>query len=100
MSKDYSVWYPDNKVTIEGINALLDASETSEHIFWGKELLVSYKLPNGFAVTGRGACIDPNNFDLDVGRFVARQDAEDQLWLLKGYLLQQHLYESNLDKSV
>jgi Tfp pilus assembly ATPase PilU len=77
----------DKKVRSEDVNALLDSAETQEHIFWGKELVVSYKLPCGFTVAGRGACIDPSMFDLTIGRKVAREDALHQLWKLEGYVL-------------
>ncbi|XHX80962.1 MAG: Gp49 family protein [Stenomitos frigidus ULC029] len=77
-----------NCVTQAQIDALLDAAETQEHIFWEKELLISYRLQSGFTVTGRGACVDPKNFDLSIGRRVARQDASNQLWQLEGYRLQ------------
>ena len=78
----------NNRVTQEQIDALLDGAETQEHTFWDKELVVSYKLESGFTVTGRGACVDPANFDLAIGRRVARQDASNQLWQLEGYRLQ------------
>ena len=83
--------YPDNKVTSERIAELLDAAETSEHVFWEKELQVSYKLTSGFTITGRAACVDPANFDIDLGRRIAREDAANQLWPLEGYLLQNAL---------
>lgn len=74
-----------NRVTQEDIDTLLNASETQEHVFWDKELVVSYRLPSGFTVTGRGAVIDPANFDLEIGRKVAREDAANKLWQLEGY---------------
>jgi len=77
-----------NTVTQEQITALLDEAETQEHTFWGKELVVSYKLKSGFTILGRGACVDPANFVLEVGREWARKDAERQLWQLEGYILQ------------
>lgn len=80
-----------NSVTKEHIDRLLDASETQEHVFWGKELIVSYRLPNGFTIAGRAACVDPTNFDLEKGRAIARKDAERQLWELEGYLLQHRI---------
>lgn len=83
-----------NRVTQEEITALLDAAETQEHTFWGKELVVSYKLVSGFTVSGRGACIDPANFDLDIGRQIARRDVEKQLWQLEGYRKQLELAAS------
>lgn len=77
-----------NSVSQEQIDALLDNAQSQEHIFWDKELVVSYKLESGFTVTGRGACVDPANFDLEIGRRVARNDAASQLWQLEGYRLQ------------
>jgi len=70
------------------IDALLDQAETQEHIFWNKELVVSYRLPSGFTVLGRGACVDPKNFDINMGRKVAREMAAHKLWQLEGYRLQ------------
>lgn len=86
----------DNRVTSEQIEALLNQAETQEHTFWEKELVVSYRLPSGFTVTGRGACIDPANFDLEVGRRVAREDAANQLWQLEGYLKQNELHKAGI----
>ncbi len=83
-----------NSVTQEQINSLLDTADTQEHIFWGKELVVSYRLPNGFTVTGRAACVDPANFDLEIGRKIARESVEHQLWQLEGYRLQIELNEA------
>lgn len=87
---DYSN-HNSNRVTPEQIKALLDAAETQETVFWDKEVVVSYKLPSGFTVLGRGACVDPTNFNIEIGRQVARKQVEDQLWQLEGYLLQNKL---------
>lgn len=87
---DYSK-HNSNRVTSSQIEALLDAAETQEAVFWDKEVVVSYKLASGFTVLGRGACVDPANFNIEIGRKVARKQAEDQLWQLEGYLLQNRL---------
>ena len=79
------------KVTLEHVFALLDEAETQEHVFWEKELMVSYRLKSGFTVTGRAACVSPENFDLEFGRKIAREDAKRQLWKFEGYLLQNQL---------
>lgn len=81
-----------NTVTQEHIDNLLDNAQTQEHTFWEKEHLVSFLLPNGFSITGRSACVDPANFDIELGRKYAREDAENQLWKLEGYLLQSEIY--------
>jgi len=77
-----------NTVTEAGIDALLEQSDTQEHIFWGKELVVSYRLPSGFSVLGRAACVDPANFDLEIGRKICREQVKSKLWELEGYLKQ------------
>lgn len=80
-----------NRVTQEEIEELINSAETQEHVFWGKELVVSYKLRSGFTVTGRGACVDPANFDVEIGRRLARTDVMNQLWKLEGYRKQLEL---------
>lgn len=42
---------------------------------------------NGFTVTGESACVSPENFDAEVGRKIARQNAIAKLWPLMGFAL-------------
>ena len=84
-----------NKVTLDQIKSILDSAETQETVFWNKEVVVSYKLYNGFTIIGRGACVDPVNFNIEIGRTVAREQAENKLWELEGYLLQNKLYNNS-----
>ena len=44
-------------------------------------------LKNGFTVTGESACASPENFDPEIGRKIARQNAVDKVWPLMGYEL-------------
>lgn len=48
-------------------------------------------LRNGFTVTGESACASPENFDAEMGRKIARQNAEQKIWPLMGYALKQRL---------
>lgn len=50
-------------------------------------------LQNGFTVTGESACASPENFDAEIGRKIARQNAEQKIWPLMGYVLKHQLYE-------
>jgi hypothetical protein len=52
-------------------------------------------LKNGFTVTGESACASPENFDAEIGRKIARQNAVNKIWMLEGYLLKQKLLEQN-----
>ena len=42
-------------------------------------------LRNGFTVTGESACACPENFDAEIGRKIARQNALQKIWPLMGY---------------
>lgn len=42
-------------------------------------------LENGFNVVGESACISPVNFDAEIGKKVARDDAFNKLWKLYGF---------------
>lgn len=53
-------------------------------------------LRNGFTVTGTSACASPENFDAEIGKNIALQNAENQIWPLEGYLLKQRLYDQTL----
>ena len=48
-------------------------------------------LRNGFTVTGESACASPENFDAEVGRKIARQNAVAKIWPLMGYELRSKL---------
>ena len=48
-------------------------------------------LRNGFTVTGESACASPENFDVQVGRAIARENAVQKIWPLLGYELRTKL---------
>ena len=48
-------------------------------------------LKNGFTVTGESACASPENFDAEIGRKIARQNAVQKIWPLMGYELSSKL---------
>lgn len=46
---------------------------------------------NGFTIVGKSACASPSNFDAELGRKIAREDARQQIWALEGYQLRSRL---------
>ena len=48
-------------------------------------------LKNRFTVTGESACASPENFDPEIGRKIARENAVNKIWPLEGYLLKEAL---------
>lgn len=51
-------------------------------------------LKNGFTVTGESACASPQNFDPEIGRRIAHENAVQKIWPLEGYLLKQKLSDA------
>lgn len=52
-------------------------------------------LRNGFTVTGESACASPENFNAEVGREVAFENAKNKIWQLEGYKLKDSLYNQH-----
>jgi len=42
-------------------------------------------LRNGSTVTGESACASPENFNAEIGRKIARENAVNKIWPLMGY---------------
>lgn len=51
-------------------------------------------LRNGFTVTGESACASPENFDAEIGKKIARANAEQKIWPLMGYELKERLHQN------
>lgn len=49
-------------------------------------------LRNGFTVTGESACASPENYNEEIGRKIARQNAVEKIWPLMGYELRTKLH--------
>ena len=65
------------------------------HVFEGSQLTVCcLTLTNGFTVTGESACASPENFNVELGEKIARENARNKIWALEGYLLKQELHEA------
>lgn len=92
----------EKEINEKGLNAprltpaLIDATIACEdyHVFGSTCLTVCcLTLKNGFTVTGESACASPDNFDAELGRKIARENARNKIWMLEGYLLKQKLSE-------
>ena len=72
------------------------AKDIGGWVLGGTQLLTFcvLQLRNGFTVTGESACASPENFDPEIGRKIARENAVNKVWMLEGYLLKQALSES------
>ena len=57
-------------------------------------------LVNGFTVVGESACASPENFNEELGRKIARDNARQKIWALEGYLLRDGMNNLKMAQSV
>jgi len=88
------------EIQAKGLNAPrlnpthIDAQIAGEafYVFPGTTLTVcALTLRNGFHVIGESAAASPENFDAEIGRKIARDNARQKIWALEGYLLRSKL---------
>lgn len=84
----------DIRVTQEQIDILLNNSDIEVKTVFGKCTTVAVKLKNGFILTESSACVDPANYDAELGKKLCLQHIENRLWELEGYALQKRVGES------
>ena len=86
----------------------IEANIAAEHYFTAGQALTALQHPvsdslnlltfcvlvlrSGFTVTGESACASPENFDAEIGRKIARQNAVAKVWPLMGYELRSRLH--------
>lgn len=92
----------EQEIQAKGLNAprlspaKIDAVIAGEdyYVFPGTTVTVCcLKLLNGFTTIGYSAAASASNFDPEIGKKLARDDARQKIWSLEGYLLKQRLHE-------
>lgn len=90
----------EKEINDKGLNAPrlrpadIDAQIEAEqyHVFPGTTMTVcALILRNGFVVTGESAAASPENFDKEIGRKIARENARNKIWAFEGYTLRNAL---------
>lgn len=78
------------RVTTQRIEAVITGEDY--HVFNGTTLTVCcLTLANGFTVIGESACASPENFSVELGKKIARDNAKQKIWALEGYALRERL---------
>jgi hypothetical protein len=80
-------------ITDEYIAEIMDNSEFEVHTVFDKCTVVSCRLPNGFVITESSACVNPEDYDAELGKEICFNKIADKIWELEAYRLQQFLWE-------
>lgn len=79
------------RISDDHVDAVI--KHTEYHVFENTTLTVCVlTLQNGFNVTGEAACVDPENFDAEMGETIAFNKARQKVWELEGYLLKDQIH--------
>jgi hypothetical protein len=80
-----------NRVSLDSIKAKIAEVEYHSPALCSHMTVAFVKLANGFIVIGESAPADPANFDANLGRQFAMEDAIRQIWPLEGYALRERM---------
>ena len=80
-----------HRVTLESMLAKIVTEDYIHPLHIPHMTLCVITTDNGFALVGKSAPADPDNFDKELGRKFAKEDAIRQMWPLEAYLLRERL---------
>lgn len=80
-------------ITEEYIEEIIENSEFDVHTVFNKCTVVTCRLPNGFVISDYAACVDPKNYDENMGIEICHERIKNKIWELEAYRLQQWLWE-------
>lgn len=75
----------------------IDACIVYEHYYvWPDTTATScmLTLKNGYGVFGESAAVSAQNFDAELGRKIAKDNARNKIWTLEGYRLKSDLHRA------
>lgn len=54
---------------------------------------VTVQMKNGFTIRESTTCVDPNNYNEEIGKEICLKKIQDKIWFLLGYQLQEEIYQ-------
>lgn len=78
----------NNTVTTNQVEEILRKSKWDFDTKFGKTTIATCVLPNGFIIVESSSCVDPSNYDEEIGRSICVDRIRNKVWELEGYVLQ------------
>lgn len=76
----------DNSIKEYNVNEFIQSYDTKQ---WGdKTTVVHATLTNGFIITEASSCVDPSNFNMDIGYNICKERIQNEVWKMLGFMLQ------------
>ena len=84
-----------NTVTIEQVKENMQDVIVRTLDDFGKPCTyVTVRMKNGFTLRESTTCVDPANYNKDIGKEICLKRIENQIWFLLGYQLQEDLFRN------
>jgi hypothetical protein len=80
-----------NTITKAMIDEIIAKSHIESCTVFDKCTVVSMRLPNGFVLVESSACVDPENYNIELGERICAEKLINKVWELEGYRLQTEL---------
>lgn len=84
------------KITKEYIDDIITNSYISVHTMFGKCTVMTCRLPNGFVLVESSSCVNPENYNEEIGYDICLEKITNKIWELEGYMLQEELYRESM----
>jgi hypothetical protein len=81
----------EKRITQEQIKEVLSRAIVNNVKLGVKTTLVYAVLESGFVIVESSSCVDPENYDHELGKKICMKRIEDKLWELEGYAFQKKL---------
>jgi len=75
-----------SRVDLDTVNAFIDKQEFQK--LGAKTCVCVTTLVNGFEIVTHSSCVDPANYDEEIGKRIAAERATDKVFELLGFTLQ------------
>ena len=77
-----------NTITPAMIDDIVRGCKWETATVFDKCTVVSCQLPNGFVIVESSACVDPANYNEELGKIICKDRIINKIWELEGYRLQ------------
>lgn len=82
-----------NTVTQEQVAQIFFDSFKEVTTMGNKTTVLAVTLPSGFVIVESSSCVDPDNYDEQMGYEICRDRVINKIWELEGYVLQKKVSE-------
>lgn len=74
------------------VDKVINEAEIRDEKWWDNLTVVSVKLKNGWTITETSACVDPANYNHELGKSICMEKIENQIWKMLGWALNDEIH--------